>query len=199
MPTKLEMEQQIADLRRELQCVQEAKEEAEERAQQRISGLEAELSTEKAAGQQSRHATEESIASLTAEVEAVQREAELQIVRGQERVRQELDEAHRRELNTHLELQRVLQERVAEKDMLIADLRSRLERAEQQAVLRGVAPSDGRGVEFDSSVEDHEGRSRAVLSRSMKLPPLPEFAGSDSLDEGAYQRWLLKLEKHAQL
>ena len=40
MPTKLEMEQQLAGLQRELQSMQEAKQEAEERAQQTISGLE---------------------------------------------------------------------------------------------------------------------------------------------------------------
>ena len=194
MPTKQEMEQQLADLRSELQSALEARQAAEERAQLTISALEGQLSTVTEAGQRDMRAAKDRIAELGAEVEALRKEVELLIVRGQEQVRQELDQAHRRELNTHMELQQVLHERV--------ELRARLETVEQSM---GGAPPGGRG-EMPSpeavaavAMEDRAGRTRGVTGRNMKLPPLPEFSGSDLSDEGAYQRWLLKLEKHAEL
>ena len=175
MPTKQEMEQQLADLRRELQSMQEAKQEAEEKAQQTISGLKGWLSTEREADQQGLRAAEDRIAELGTEVEALRKEVELRIIRGQQQVQQELDQVHRRELNTHMELQKVLQERVAEKDVVIAELRARLEHAEQS---RGGAPPEGRSEEPSPdtvATEDHEGRTHGVAGRSMKLPPCQSF------------------------
>ena len=68
-------------------------------------------------------------------------------------------------------MQRVLSERLADREQTIVDLRDQL----------------------------NVGDARVVPGRPLKLPALPAFQGGDKAEEGVYKRWLEKLRKYAEL
>ena len=88
---------------------------------------------------------------------------------------------------------------------------------ETPTVDRGAPPGTGdaeggsassEGGEPAAAKSGGEGASRSgtdsvktaeTKSKPMKLPALPLFGGEEKDDEGAFSRWLAKLEKHAEL
>ena len=140
-----EAKQKIADLLAELQGVKTAKIAADKRV------MELEIEAEALQGE---------VTSLTEEVQESRRTLEYRVSECREAVRQELGRAHEREIGTHEELQRVLSERLADREQTIADLRDQL------------------------NVDD----ARVVPGRPLKLPALPAFQGGDKAEEGAYKR-----------
>ena len=142
-----EAKQKIADLLAELQGVKTAKIAADKRV------MELEIEAEALQGE---------VTSLSEEVQESRRTLEYRVSECREAARQELGRAHEREIGTHEELQRVLSERLADREQTITDLRDQL----------------------------NVGDARVVPGRPLKLPALPAFHGGDKAEEGAYKRWL---------
>ena len=152
-----EAKQKIADLLAELQGVKTAKIAADKRV------MELEIEAEALQGE---------VTSLTEDVQESRRTLEYRVSECREAARQELGRAHECEIGTHEELQRVLSERLADREQTIADLRDQL---------------------------NNVGDARVVPGRPLKLPALPAFQGGDKAEEGAYKQWLEKLGKYAEL
>ena len=111
------------------------------------------------------------------------REFERRLNESREELRRELGRAHDRELATHRILQESLTERILEKDTVIAELRAQV-----------------GGLAIGTEARDNAGAgSGRDGGRSMKLPSLPTFDLKDKMEAGAYNRWLAKLEKYAEL
>ena len=111
------------------------------------------------------------------------REFERRLNESREELRRELGRAHDRELATHRILQESLTERILEKNTVIAELRAQV-----------------GGLAIGTEARDNAGAgSGRDGGRSMKLPSLPTFDLKDKMEAGAYNRWLAKLEKYAEL
>ena len=135
------------------------------------------------------------------EVDQLQRDLELEMMRAKESVRGELHAAHALELQTRDDLVQLLKTRVAE-------LEKQLQRSGQGTTVSqggsevrggGSSKPPGTGDEHStSSTQGSEGVNPELPTRKLTLPPLPKFTG-DKADEDAFERWTRRLSRHAEL
>ena len=158
------------------------------------------------------------------ELERQEQTRDLVVGEQREALRRELSLAQEREIQTHEELQRALYSSIKEKEKVIANLSTQLASVGElgshgaggawhcsrkwgcihgdccihwdcwscHGTGGGDPPGDGGGLTAVTGGGTSEG------GRGMKLPALPTFDG-EGKDEGAFTRWLTKLEKHAEL
>ncbi len=142
------------------------------------------------------------------DMEQLRKETELEIMRAKDRVQKELQATHARELKVREEL---LQRRLAELGKPIAPTSSLQEEKVKPIVnCEETLPPETVG---DGS-EPHQGgktghtgaqclaadgeEGLGLPGRKLTLPSFPEFSG-DRSDDDAFDRWVWKLSRHAEL
>ena len=113
---------------------------------------------------------------MSTELRELRLEVELRVSKGRETLRLEMKRTQDRELNTHEELQRSLVQRIAEKDVTIADknavivdLRASLEREETSGSGHPrVEDSDRISGHTEAGKTVHYRRSRGVARTTME-------------------------------
>ena len=204
--TKADLEKEIEELQRKLDEAQEAHRKSQETA-------EALLSAEKARAQ----AAEQEIEKLRRVADELRIQKEVEISRAKDTIRDELHTSHQRELETRDELNGMLREKVNA-------VQGRMESLEKELSAKGSRiaelesshppprpsrhPTDdllglGLGDSADPSdtsaertgIHEHLGTG---LRHRLHSTLLPNFNGEDA-DDGAFDRWVKKLQRCAEV
>ena len=130
------------------------------------------------------------------QLQEARKEAELAVARAWNEAR----EAHKRELEAREDLISLLKEKISALEVgRKADLTANL--GERSSSLGSGSPQASR--ESPSDISDTESApmssERRRSGRRLSLPPLSLFSGEIADDEGAFNRWLRKLQRHAEL
>ena len=193
MPTKPELEEQVTQL------------------QNRVDGLEQEKLRADAELEQLRREREES--------QAAQEQARADRDRARQELRQEKERAEAANDEAQRQLNRAVMDAdranrdVQVRDELLEALRTQLQEREQRIqqleqdrrAELPVAHERRRQSESRESVDGRAGDRDGTpvpadqTQPRIYLPALPQFSGEGSSDEGDFERWVRKLQKHAEL
>ena len=219
MPTKAELERKVADLRRQLQTATEKEHEAQGTIydlQQQIT--EQQIRLEDALRE--RDAAMESATQLEVALSDLSREVDGRVLEGVENVRHAMSVAHQREVDTQADLISMLKDKLAlyegiplagagrnddpypSRDLptvhdnsysVATDVNSEASHVVSTELRPTPAPRIKNLQKPTPAPRRPKGRA------TPQLPPLPMFGGADTDDGDALQRWVNKLQRHAQL
>ena len=140
-------------------------------------------------------------------IDQLQKDIELEVMRAKEKLRDELHTEYARELSTRDDLVQLLKGRVAELEEqmeLGGSQRQFCSTLRQTPPKTSVAGKDlGGGSTHPSDPPDipplgSEENEPTLSRRKLTVPSLPKFSG-DKLDDDSFDRWIRKLQRHAEL
>ena len=201
MPTKPELEKVVEELQQRLEAAAQSKE-ATEAAVKAATTVEfhKEIAGAIEAEKKRTELVKQELLVLQRTAEDLKRDSELAIMRAKDTLRDNLARAHSHELQMREELAHVQKERGEERiqtlECQLADKESKI--AELEAAIS--ESSDGGGGDLLLSTSDSVGEGHpSVAPRRLSLPSVPEFNGEKLDDEEAFNRWIKKLKKHAEI
>ena len=219
MPTKAELERKVADLRRQLQTATEK----EHKAQGTIYDLQQQITEQQTRLEDAlreRDAAMESATQLEVALSDLSREVDGRVLEGVENVRHAMSVAHQREVDTQADLISMLKDKLAlyagiplagagrnddpyqSRDLptvhdnsysVATDVNSKASHVVSTELRPTPAPR------IKSLQKPTPAHRRPKGRATPQLPPLPMFGGADTDNGDALQRWVNKLQCHAQL
>jgi len=215
MPTKAELERKIADLRRQLQTATEK----EHESQETIIELRQLVTQQETTLEETLRERDDAVGQLEARLSEMSSEIEYRVQQEVENVRQTMVAAHQREVETQADLIGMLKDKLSmyEGNLSLASVGRNDDPRPSRDLPHVSNYSVATDVDSEASlvVPTHYKPTPAPRTQchakptpaprkpkarpTAQLPPLPMFGSTDTDDGDAFNRWINKLHRHAQL